>query len=157
MKVGFLSAAALCLGVLLTVPRGGAFQAATPASTLEVHLNYKGAGTVDDKHKLYAVLWDSPDFVSGQAMPVELQSSADKHGALTFSNVKASPAYVSAVYDSKGEWDGQSGPPPEGSPLGLYSKTPGKPEPIDVKPGKTVSVELSFDDTVKMQAGGPGK
>jgi hypothetical protein len=41
--------------------------------------------------------------------------------------------------------------------LGLYSKTPGKPEPIDAKPGKTVEIDLTFDDSVKMQAGKPSR
>jgi hypothetical protein len=59
---------------------------------------------------------------------------------------------VSAVYDPSGQWDAQS-QPPEGSSLGLYSKTPGTPEPIDLKPGKTVSIELAFDDSVKMKGG----
>ena len=70
---------------------------------------------------------------------------------------KKVPAYVSAAYDPKGEWDGQSGPPPEGSSLGLYSKTPGQPEPIEIQPGKTATIELSFDDRVKMQSGKPAR
>jgi hypothetical protein len=103
------------------------------------------------------VLWDSPDFVTGQAMPVELQSSTDKRGTVKFSNVQKIPAYVSVAYDPTGEWDAQSGPPPEGTSLGLYSKTPGKPEPIDIKPGTTASIELLFDDSIKMQSGKPAR
>jgi hypothetical protein len=33
----------------------------------------------------------------------------------------------------------------------MYSKTPGQPAPVKVEAGKTASVELTFDDTVKMQ------
>ena len=36
---------------------------AATGSTLQVHVAYNGAGTVDDAHKLYVVLWDTPDFV----------------------------------------------------------------------------------------------
>jgi hypothetical protein len=32
----------------------------------------------------------------------------------------------------------------------MYSKTPGTPEPIKIDPGKTVEIELAFDDTAKM-------
>ncbi|MGA8027453.1 MAG: hypothetical protein WB992_09920 [Bryobacteraceae bacterium] len=157
MRIGIVSVFAIVLGLLVTSPRRAASQDTNSGSTVEVHLNYTGSGTVDQKHKIYVVLWDSPEFISGGAMPVEIQPSADKRGMVTFSNVKKAPAYVSAAYDPKGEWDAQSGPPPEGSSLGMYSKTPGKPEPIDVKPGKTATVELSFDDSVKMPSGRPSR
>jgi len=45
----------------------------------------------------------------------------------------------------------RKGPPPPGSSLGMYSKTPGQPAPVKVEAGKTANVELTFDDTVKMQ------
>jgi hypothetical protein len=154
MKLGVFAVLGI-LFLLVAAPPGAVSQEAGKASKLQVHLNYSGSGTVDEKHKIYVVLWDSPDFVAGGAMPVELQPSTSKDGIVTFSDVKTSPAYVSAAFDPKGEWDAQSGPPPEGSSLGLYSKTPGKPEPIDLKPGKTVSIELSFDDSVKMRSGKP--
>ncbi len=70
--------------------------------------------------------------------------------------MKKTPAYVSTVYDASGNWDAQSAPP-EGSPLGLYSKTAGQAAPINLKPGSTVTVDVSFDDTTKMQAGRPGR
>ncbi len=143
------------LGLLFAWPRQAAPQDTSKSSTLEVHVNYSGSGTVDEKHKIYVVLWDSPAFVNGEAMPIELKPTASKHGSVTFSDVKKAPAYVSAAFDPNGQWDGQSGPPPEGSSLGLYSKTPGKPEPIDIAPGKTASIELSFDDSVKMRTGKP--
>ena len=37
----------------------------------------------------------------------------------------------------------------------LYSKTPGQPEAVDLKPGKTTKIELAFDDSVKMKGGNP--
>ncbi len=118
-----------------------------------MHVNYSGSGTVDDKHKIYVVLWDSMAFVDGASRPVELEPLSSKNGTVTFSDVKKVPAYVSAAFDPNGQWDGKSGPPPEGSSLGLYSKTPGKPAPVDIAPGKTATIELSFDDSVKMHSG----
>ncbi len=145
------------LGLLFAVPRQAISQDQSKGSTLQVRVNYTGTGTVDEKHKIYVVLWDSMAFVDGEAMPVELEPSSSKNGTVTFSDVKKSPAYVSAAYDPNGQWDGKSGPPPDGSSLGLYSKTPGKPEPIDIAPGKTATIELSFDDSVKMRGGKPSR
>ncbi|MDQ2773470.1 MAG: hypothetical protein M3Y57_00860 [Acidobacteriota bacterium] len=157
MRIGLIPACAILFGLSLAGPQRAVSQDASAPSVLKVNLNYTGSGTVDGTHRIYVVLWDSPDFVSGQGMPVELQPSSDKRGTVTFSNVTKVPAYVSAAYDPKGAWDGQSGPPPDGSSLGLYSKTPGKPEPIEIKPGKTAAIELSFDDSVKMQSGKPAR
>jgi hypothetical protein len=33
----------------------------------------------------------------------------------------------------------------------MYSKTPGQPVPVKVEAGKTINVEISFDDSVKMR------
>jgi hypothetical protein len=46
--------------------------------------------------------------------------------------------------------DGQSGPPPSGSSLGLYSTSPGEPAPLKLEDGKTVEIDLTFDDSAKM-------
>jgi hypothetical protein len=42
----------------------------------------------------------------------------------------------------------QSGPPPSGSSLGLYCTIPG--ELGKLEDGKTIEIELSVDDSVKM-------
>lgn len=117
---------------------------------LKVKLNYTGVGPVDDKHKIFVALWDSPDFTTGGAIPIATDGTSAKDGTVTFHNVTKSPVYASAAYDPKGTWDGQSGPPPSGSSLGLYSKTQGKPEPIDIPARKTIEIELTFDDSFKM-------
>src|ERR1700685_2408833 len=117
-------------GLLLAFPQQAAPQEKPMGATLQVELNYTGSGTVDENHKIFVALWDSPGFMQGSAMPVAVESTASKTGTVTFSGVKTVPAYVSSAYDPTGKWDGQSGPPPPGSSLGVYSKTPGKPEPI---------------------------
>jgi hypothetical protein len=150
MRIALIPAAAILLALLVTLSPQAASQNQHAVSKLQVRLNYSGSGTVDEKHKIYVVLWDSPDFVDGGGMPVELEPATSKDAVVTFSDVKKTPAYVSAVFDPKGDWDAQSGPPPAGSSLGLYSKTPGKPEPIDLTPEKTTTIELPFDDTIKM-------
>src|ERR1700726_4432900 len=120
------------------------------AQTIQVQVNYTGSGTVNAGHKIFVALWDSPDFVNGGGPPVAIKSVDSKTGTATFSGVSKVPAYVSTAYDPAGNWDGQSGPPPSGSSLGMYSKNPPAPDPIDVPAGKTVKVKLTFDDTVKV-------
>ena len=79
-----------------------------------------------------------------------MESLDSKKGTVTFSNVQKVPAYVSAAYDPTGAWDAQS-PPPSGSSLGMYTKNPPDPEPIDVALGKTVKVSVTFDDSARVQ------
>jgi hypothetical protein len=115
--------------------------------TIQVAVNYTGSGTVDASHKIYVALWDSANLDNTQ--PVAVQSVTSKKGTVTFSDVQKVPAYVSAAYDPSGAWDAQS-PPPSGSSLGMYSKTPPQPEPIDVAAGKTAKVTITFNDSVKV-------
>ena len=122
----------------------------TTDRTLNVKLHYTGAGTVDEKHPVRVFLFDSPDFVRGNGMPFAMQSATSKNGTVTFSDTGKSPVYLSAVYDPSGGYDGQSGPPPSGASLGLYSKTPGEPAPVAIDAGANATIDLTFDDTVKM-------
>ena len=118
--------------------------------TAQVQIQYTGSGKVDDSHKIYVALWDSPDFTSPNytAAPVAVQSTGSKNGTVEFSNVQKVPAYVSAAFDPTGKWDALSSPP-AGSSLGMVSKAPPKPDAIDVAQGQTAKVTLKFNDSVK--------
>lgn len=116
--------------------------------TLQVQVHYTGTGTVDATHKIYVALWDSPGFPEGGGQPIAVQPVTSKDGTATFSDVQKVPAYVSAAYDPSGNWDAQS-PPPPGSSLGMYSKAPPAPDPIDIESGKTAKVTINFDDRQK--------
>jgi len=120
-----------------------------PDRSLQVKLNYTGAGKVDDGHKIFVFLFDSPDFMQGNAMPIGSQAATGKDQTISFSDLSASTVYVVAALDPKGEYDGMSAPP-SGSSMGMYSKEPGKPAPIALEAGKATHVELAFDDTAKM-------
>ena len=113
---------------------------------IRVEVNYTGSGMVNASHKIHVALWDSADFNSGP--PAAVKSLDSKKGIVTFADVQRVPAYVTTAYDPTGTWDAQS-PPPSGSSLGMYSKNPPKPEPIDVVPGNTVAVSIAFDDSAK--------
>lgn len=141
-----------CAAVLLALSTAQPQQAQEKGGTIRVQLDYTGSGTVDQDHKIFVALWDSPDFAQPNAhvMPVAVKSVASKDGIVSFSDVQKTPAYVSSAYDPNGKWDGQSGPPPTGSSLGMYSNAPPKPEPINVASGKSVKVKITFDDSHKM-------
>ena len=123
-----------------------AFALAQAGRTIEVNVVYTGAGKVDANHKIYVALWNSPDTQAGP--PVDVQSVDSKTGTAVFKNVQTVPAYVSAAFDPTGKWDAQS-PPPSGSSLGMHSSKPPKPDPIDVAPGKTTTIKLTFNDSQK--------
>ncbi|HTU02283.1 MAG TPA: hypothetical protein VMG58_10725 [Candidatus Sulfotelmatobacter sp.] len=118
--------------------------------TLKVKLGYTGSGKVDANHKIFVFLFDSPDFVQGGVMPIASQSASAKDATLEFPGLEKSPIFVVAAFDPSGGYDGQSGPPPSGSSMGMYSTTPGQPEGVKIEPGKTVQIDLPFDDSFKM-------
>ena len=119
-------------------------------ATLKVKLNYTGSGAVNDTHKIHVFLFDSPDFMQGNGMPFASGTATSKTETVTFSEIGVPTVYVVAVYDPTGGYDGQSGPPPSGSSMGMYSTEPGKPGPVKMESGKPVEIDLAFDDTVKM-------
>jgi len=135
------------VGLLLVVTSGAGAQTSAERRAIQVEINYTGAGTVDARHKIYVALWESSDSSGGP--PAAVLSLDSKKGAVTFSMVQKVPAFVSAAYDPTGAWDAQS-PPPSGSSLGMHSKNPPNPEPIDVAPGQTAKVSITFDDSVKV-------
>ncbi len=73
MGIAFVSVLAI-VGLLCTSPQRAASQETSAASTAAVRLNYTGSGTVDEKHNIYVVLWDSSAFGTGEHVkPVEIQ------------------------------------------------------------------------------------
>ena len=126
--------------------------AQTSSSKLTVQVTYNGSGTVDEKRKVFVVLWNTPIFAKedSDVRPIDVKGLTSKTGTVEFNKIKKSPVYLSLVYDPAGGW-GTMGPPPSGSSLGLYEKEPGTPAPIDVQPGKIVKVEATFDDSNKMK------
>jgi hypothetical protein len=135
------------LGLFFLLAAGPDAQTSADRRTIQVDVNYTGSGTVNASHKIYVALWDSVDFNGGP--PAAVESLVSRKGTVTFSTVQRVPAYVSTAYDPTGAWDAQS-PPPSGSSLGMYTKNPPNPEPIDVAPGKTVKVAVNFDDSARV-------
>ena len=138
-------------------------KAANAHRTLKVKLNYSGAGIVDEKHKIYVLLFDANpytakrlvDSTSNTTPPapatdvchiLRRQGSSGKNETLTFNDLGVSPVYAAAFLDEAGSYDGASDPA-SGSPMGSYGKAPDKVEPIKLEEGKAVEVVLGFDDS----------
>jgi hypothetical protein len=140
----------IILGLLAVLSPQAISQETKTGGTIQVRINYTGSGTVDASHKIYVVLWDSAAFVDegSNLMPIQVKPVESKNGTAVFNNVSVNPAYVSAAYDPTGQWTAMS-PPPAGSSLGLHTKSDGKPAPVAITSEKPVSIELSFDDSLK--------
>jgi hypothetical protein len=115
------------------------------AGTVKVTVNYKGKGTVDATHRIWVWLFSSPDIGPG-SMPIA-EVAIDANGKLaTFEGIDAERVWIAAAFDESGSMNG-NGPPPSGSPVGLYAGTDGAPK--SVVPGES-AVLLTFDDSFRM-------
>ena len=111
---------------------------------LSVTVSYAGKGPVDAKNDILVFLFDSPNVTADSRPLGSVQVVTKNGGTATFKGVQAATVYVLAVYDEKANYDGTTGPPPAGTPDGMYSKG-GKPLPVE--PAKTPKVTMKFDGT----------
>jgi hypothetical protein len=118
---------------------------ARQGADLAVTVAYTGKGPVDANTDILVFLFDHPD-VTAESRPLGVQPVAKNGGVATFKALTAATVYVLAVYDEKGNYDGRSGPPPAGTPVGSYSKG-GKPVPVE--PAKTPKVSFKFGDATR--------
>lgn len=128
-------------------PQGAATAAATGQQGLSVTVKYTGKGVVDATHEVLIALLPTAT-VSSESRPLAMLPVTKNGGVATFTNVSSSPVYVLAVYDDKGTWDAQAGPPPTGTPMGWYM-APKTSVPAPVKPGAKVTIALTFDGSKK--------
>jgi len=125
--------------------------AAAETSSLQVHVTYSGAGVVDETHKLYVSLWDTPDFAKqggSSIAPLDMKFVTSKSAVAEFKDLAKSSVYVGMLFDPTGQWDAQS-EPPSGTSLGIYSTEPGVPAPIQLTAGKTTKISATLDDSYK--------
>jgi hypothetical protein len=115
------------------------------AGAVKVTVNYKGKGAVDDGHRVWVWLFESPDIGSG-SMPLAEMSVAKNGETATF-EVGNERVWVAVAYDEKGEMTGNQ-PPPSGSPIGIYGGNPATPEAV--VPGPKGAVTMTFDDSQRM-------
>jgi hypothetical protein len=112
------------------------------AGDLIVTATYTGKGKVDDTHEILVFLFDHPA-PTAESEPLAVSAVTRNGGTATFKDISADTVYVVMVYDEKANYDGRSGPPPPGHPIGTYSKA-GKPVPVKLALG--TKVNATFDD-----------
>jgi len=113
---------------------------------LAVTVTYTGKGKVDAQHNLIVFLFPDPNFMTGNVEPVATRTIDKSGGEVTFQGVMQKAVYVCAVYNEKANYDGRTGPPPTGTPIGVYKKTASSTGPSPVTPGDKVSVHMTFND-----------
>jgi hypothetical protein len=128
---------------------GGGQKPAPPAAAatndVSVTVSYTGKGPVDAKHPIILFLFTDPN-PGNTSQPLGPPQTATKNGAtVTFKNVTAKQVYVTAVYVEKGDYTGVGGPPPAGTPIGMYRKDAKSP-PTPVTPGPKTHVKMTFND-----------
>lgn len=136
--VGFL---ALALLVAAAAPR------ALPQNTgaLKVTVDYRGPGTVDATHEVIVWLFDTPD-INVDSIPIAQDAATSNGATLSFTGLP-SQVYMAAVFDEKGDYDGTSGPPPQGTPVVIYGDG-GVAKAVPT--GSESLVTLTFDDSMRM-------
>ena len=139
-------AAALAAGLALLA--GGAAWAGQGGGTLEVTVDYAGAGEVDEGHAIFLAIYSSADMQLDNLIGGQVATS---NGATpTFENVGAATVYLSGFYDEQGGWTGTTAVP-SGSPAGAYIADGSfAPSPIEVGAGETVQVEFTFNDLFRI-------
>lgn len=138
-------AAVLATGLALLA--GGAARAGQ-GGTLEVTVNYAGAGEVDESHAIYLAIYPSADMQADNIVGAQIVTSNGE--TVSFENVGSPTVYLSGFYDEQGGWTGTTAVP-SGSPAGAYVADGSfAPSPIAVGAGETVQVEFTFNDAFRL-------
>lgn len=145
MKRPFRTASTLSLATLLVTSPIAAQPPAPAAGATDrsITVTYKGKGAVDATHDIIVFAFDHAD-VTANSRPLAHQYVQKNGGTATFSGL-SDPVYLFVVYDEKGNYDGQSGPPPAGTPVAVYAGAKG--EALQVKPG--AKAKMTFTDAVR--------
>jgi hypothetical protein len=163
LRISFVVVALVSVCLLPIFSAHRSLQAVPPERVLKITLNYTGTGTVDEKHRIYVLLFDAnpmtsstlsdatsqatpPAPVAGVSHIIARESAASKNGAITFRGVAVSPVYAAFFFDKTGTYNGHADPS-SGSPMGLYGTPPDKLEAIALEPGQPVQLTFSFDDS----------
>jgi hypothetical protein len=115
------------------------------AGALRVTIDYKGAGKVDEIHKIWIWIFDNPA-IDASSTPVASDSLSENGGTVSFDNLPEQ-VYIAVAFDEKGGYDGNAGPPPSGTPVAIY----GQPGPATaIRTGADAKVTVTFDDSSRM-------
>lgn len=131
---------------LLAASLPAAAAGAAEADSVTVTVTYTGKGSVDEGHRLWLWVFDTPDIGPG-AMPVGEESLKINGGSVTLRGLGDRPVWIVSAYDEAGGFAGMA-PPPSGSPIGVYSADGRGPSPVS--PADGASVTVTFGDARRM-------
>jgi hypothetical protein len=118
----------------------------TTGGSLTVTLRYTGQGDVDDTHRLWIWIFDTPDIGPG-SMPISEASLAKNGDSTTIEALGPDTVWIAVAYDQRGGSPGNV-PPAPGSPVAIYAGADGRPTPVT--PGDGARADVTFDDSLRM-------
>ena len=117
---------------------------------LAVSVQYTAKGTVDEDHQIWIWLFDNPDSSSWANTPPLAVGQLSENGAAYKFAELPKQVYIAMAFDEKGGYDGTSGAPPTGTPIGIYGMASGG-SPAAVETGADdKAVSATFDDSMRM-------
>lgn len=139
--------------ILLTLTIAGGLFFATLAAqdtvgkTLRVKLTYSGTGEVGESAPIHLYLFDSPEFTSGAVLPIAIESSTQNGTVIEVNGLMDKEVYAVAAY---GDFPAQSGPPPSGTPVGVYMPAGAMGiEPI-LMDKDSIEIDFQFNDAIRI-------
>lgn len=146
-----LSTATRLVAVLAVVALAGTIGLRAAQATegeLGVTIEYKGTGTVDQDHRVWIWLFDTPN-ITADTMPLATGVVAENGKAYQFVGLPKE-VYIAAAYDEKGGYDGSSGPPPQGTPITIHGMATSGAATAVPTGGVDAKVVVAFDDSMRM-------
>jgi hypothetical protein len=143
--------ATVALGVTLyaatgTAPVSAVAADGASAGAVTVTVKYTGQGAVDDTHRIWIWLFDTPDIGPG-SMPIREAFVSKNGGSTTIEGLGEGKVWIAVGYDQRGGSMGNA-PPASGSPVGIHADTDGRPVPVVT--GDKAAAVVTFDDSVRM-------
>jgi hypothetical protein len=126
----------------------GAQDKPADSGRLAVSVRYTGRGEVDQDHRIWIWLFDTPD-ITPDSNPLAIGQLSDNGGTYKYTGLPKE-VYVAMAYDEKGGYDGTTGPPPQGTPVVIYGAASGSGAAAVKTGGDEAKLETSFDDSVRM-------
>jgi hypothetical protein len=148
MRDGSLLAAPAFAAALVALGIGGlSAQQPAPAATgsLKVTVKYTGPGQVNKTHPIWIWAFDTPE-IGPDSVPIATQTVAESGGVASFSGL-IPRVWLAVAYDEKGGYDGNSAPPPSGTPVWVHAIDG---QSVAVETGPDAAVTLTFDDKMRM-------
>lgn len=141
---------AISLAAAFTLPVSGAIiPKQAKGNDVTVAVTYKGKGPVDATHEIWVFLFDTAAIGQG-VRPFSVATIKKSGDAATFKNITQDPVYVAVAYDEQGDYDGNTAPPPTGTPIAYYN-VEGKPVASPVKTAGGATIRVSFSDSFRMR------